>query len=294
VQIMSDDTTAVGSFSPDDFQEGGLLDDKDVTITDAAIVSFDFRGHVDPPVCCLMIEMTPDADPDADTEVTPRQEYYTIGELSKFTPSADGKYYLAVRPGTHMGKRTKAALFLRKIREVGFEMARLAPPNGIKGLVGVRAHVNNFTTEKFMGRDGKEAGGKPIVLVTKLLETGAPTPAANAQAATTRKSRGGAKAATTDAPAATATAPTATAPTTAPAGGGPNLEVEVRATEIILGLLAEKGGSVSKTQVSTEMFKQIPAAEKSLRNAAIALVVSPWLSAADRPWSVEAGVLSLG
>ena len=266
------ETAKAGSFEPDDFTQGGFFDDKDATIVDAKIVMFDYQGKADP-VCALMVAFKAD---DSESGDEPRAEYYRIGSPDKFTPSSDGKFYVPVGTTTSMNKKTKAALFLRSLKEQGFEMAKLG--QGIDGMVDTRVHVNIVPMPEIEGSEKKD---NKILVVTKIL--------AAAPAAAGAKPKAAAKSGSTKG---------AAAPTTAvasPAAASSVDGAEDKAQEIIIGLIAEKGGKIAKGLIPPAMFSGIPANEAKLRNACIALAGNVgWLSAGDRPWQYNGGELSFG
>lgn len=268
-----------GSFNTDDHSEGGFFDDKDCTIVKAQIVEFDYQGKSDA-VCALAVQLRPDG---SDGDQDDRTEYYRIGDLSKFTPSADRQFYVPVGSATNMNKNSKASLFLKALKEAGFPLSKLA--NGIGGMDGLHVHVNIVPMPEMKGVDRTGKKELTILVVTKLLDA----PAEGGKAAGKPKAAGKAKAAASEQPAAAAAS-------NSTAAAGSSVEgAEDRATEIILGLLAEKGGKINKANVPAAMFAQIPASEAKLRNAAIALSSNPaWMGAAERPWQYAGGEISLG
>lgn len=257
-----------GSFLPEDFTEGGYFDDKDCGIVNAEVVEFDYAGKGDP-ICALAVTLREDGnDDDADDRV----EYYKIGELSKFTPSADRKNYIPTGSSSSMNKGAKAALFLKALKEAGFEMSKLA--KGIDGLIGVRGHVNLVPMPEMKGIDKKDL---KILIFTKLNDAAPAAKAGGKAKASSKKA---------DAPVEQKVA--------SPAAASSVEGAEERAVGVILELIAEKGGKVSKAAIPQAMFAAIKD-NAPVRNAAIALTSKvDWLSSPDRPWSYEGGELSLG
>jgi hypothetical protein len=255
----------VGSFLPEEFTEGGYFDDKDCTIVKAEVVEFDYAGKSDGgPICALAVTLREDGE---DTDENDRTEYYKIGELSKFTPSADRKNYIPVGSTTSMNKGAKAALFLKALKENGFEMSRLA--KGIDGLEAVHGHVNIVPMPPIKGveRDLK------ILIFTKL--TDAPGAAKGKSARKTKAEKGEA----------------AETKVASPAAASAVDGAQDKAEEVIVGLITDKGGKVSKAAIPQAMFAAIKS-DAQLRNACIALSGKvDWLSSGDRPWSYDGGEL---
>lgn len=261
---MSNDPKA-GSWLPDDFTEGGFFDDKDGTIIAAEVVPFDYNGkQADDPVCALHIRIHPD---DADDDSADRSEYYPMGKLTKFTPSADKKFYTS-EAGTAMNKKSKCALFLRALADKGFDMSKLQ--TGIDGMVGLHAHFNIVPMPEI--NDGEKREKKPtILIVTKIL--------------------GDAKA-----PKAAAKKPTAAAPaaktTEVKAEVADAGELGTKLEGAILEILgAAEGNKVAKGGLTAKLFKAFT--DGTERNAALKLTATDWMTSEDRPWTVEGGEVKI-
>lgn len=269
-----------GSFVDDDFTEGGFFDDKDATIVEARVVPFDYAGQREA-VCALGITFRPD---DAESDDDNRTEYYRIGGMDKFTPSPDGLRYIPVGSTSGMNKNAKAALFLRALKDKGFQLSSLNGPQGIAALEGLHVHVN-IVPMPDIKVDGQDKKDLKILVVTKIHDAPA----------------GGAKKATSSAkqpPAAKKekkeekAAETKTANTAAPAG-----DVDEAAagelTGLILGLLGEKDGKINKQLIPGAVFKNVT--DVGLRGKCMTLAANVgWLSGEDRPWKYNGGELTLG
>jgi len=260
----------VGSFAPEQFTEGGYFDDKDCTIVKAEVVEFDYAGKSDA-ICALAITLREDGNDDAEDD---RTEYYKIGELSKFTPSADRKFYVPVGSVGSMNKTGKGALFLKALKEKGFEMSKLA--KGIDGLEGVHGHVNIVPMPEMKGIDKKDL---KILIFTKLYDEAAPS--AGKKGSTSGRAKKADKAEATETKVAS------------PAAASSVEGAEETATGVIVGLISAKGGKVNKSAIPQIMFAEIK--DAPLRNACIALSgKTDWLSSSDRPWQYNGGELSFG
>jgi hypothetical protein len=268
------ENAAVGSFEPDDHSQGGFFDDVDCVIVSAEVVEFDYKGQADP-VCAIAVTYKRD---EADADEEDRTEYYRIGNLTDFTPSADRKHYAPVGTKTAMNKSGKASLFLQALKKAGFPMGNLAA--GIDAINGLHVHVNQVPMPEM--KDAKKKDNT-VLIVTKILDTAAPAAAA-------APAKGAAKPAAAKAkPAAAAKAAPAT---TAVAAGTVDSAAEDKATEIIVGLIAAGNGKVNKAAIPPAMFSGITG-DANLRNACIKLSSNvAWMQDANRPWKFEGGELS--
>jgi len=177
-------TQQAGSFDPQDHTAGGFLDDADVSIVKAEVVEFDYAGQQDA-VCAVAVTFRPDT---AESDEEERTEYYRIGPLSKFTPSADRTKYVPVGSATHMNRNSKASLFMAALKDKGFAMSKLNT-EGLAALAGLHCHVNQVPMPEMKGIDKKDL---KILIVTKILDT--PVPAAAAGGGTKKSSKKGAAA----------------------------------------------------------------------------------------------------
>jgi len=156
---MAKETQQLGSFDPDSFTGGGFLDDVDVEITDAEVVSYDYEGKA-AMACCLAVTFKQDGFDEAG-----RPQYYKIGPLDKFAPSADGTGFVTVGSATGMNRQAKAALFMAALKSAGFDMGKLA--KGVKGLIGVRGHLNTITLPPFKLPDGTTKSDDKVTVFSK-------------------------------------------------------------------------------------------------------------------------------
>lgn len=271
------DEQKFGSWDADDFTEGGFFDDKDATIKEARVVTFDYAGKSEP-VCALAITFRPD---DTESDDDDRTEYYKIGELSKFTPSSDGQRYIPNGATQAMNKNAKAALFMRALKDKGFQMSKLA--QGISNLEGLHVHVNIVPIPDVKLSDGTTKKDLKVLIVTKIHDT----PAANAGGAKSDKpaARKPSAKKAADAPATTTAAPAS--------AGDVNDAAAAKLSELIMGLLMEKGGKMPKTVIPPAVFSGVT--DPSLRSECMKLMANQnWLGAgaAERGWELNGGELS--
>lgn len=270
---------AAGSlFDPDTFGAGGFLDDVDVEIIAASVVTgadtpmkdTDAVGQTF--IKTIYKQLADDAAED-------RDEYYAVGPIDKFTPSKDGSR-VVYEVGTKMNKGRKAAMLMASLLNAGLNKTALPSDGSVAFLVGLKGHVNAVPmperTQKAGGVTGdkkKENRPATCVIFTKLYdEKTAPKAGAKKQVVN------GSAGAPTSAPAAAA------APQAAAAGGG---EVEAETVNCVMTIIMEKGAA-QKRLLPTELMQRI--ADVKVRTAAFKLIGdNAWLGGADRPWSFDAG-----
>lgn len=267
---MADEKQQVGSWDDADFTEGGFFDDKDGTIVKAEAVTFDYQGKSDP-ICALHIEIRPD---DAESDDDNRDEYYKIGDLTKFTPSSDGERYIPVGTTTSMNKNAKAALFLLSLKNKGFQLSKLA--KGISALVGLHCHFNIVAMPDVKLESGEVKKDLKILVVTKIYDE----PAKNAGKGASDKP----KAKKPSEAANKTTTVAAAAPGAAPA----NTEAGALLEQTVVNALSEAGGKLPKSGIPPKLFAAITDAGQ--RSEAMKLYANAaWFDSGDRPWVVEGG-----
>jgi len=256
--MSAEQAATSGLFNPENFSAGGFFDDVDGTIVTAEVGTWDEV----PDKCFVTLGLRKDGD-DEDTEL--RKEYYTIGDLDKFTPSKD--HTRAVyEDGVRMNGNVKFALFVKSLINAGFPKSSIA--DDVRFLVGLRAHFNIVSlsiksdSKNFKGK--KKEGGPTVLLVTKLLDAAAPVAAKTAPASTKKPAQ----------------APTSAAP--AAADGA-----EDTAVGVILNKLSETG-ELAKRNLPNIMFQSIKDVET--RKMAMKLASdSAWLGSEERPWTFDEG-----
>jgi hypothetical protein len=267
------------SFHPDDQTAGGYLNDVRATVVSSRIVEFDFDGKTEDgqPRCCWGVTFRPEGgDEGGDDD---RTEYYTVGTLDKFTPSSDGRMAIPVSASSKISKKGKAGLFGASLVQAGVELR-----GDVSVIEGIDVHLNVLPMPKmtFKQKDGsKKEEQRDFTAVTKVYGDGE----AAGAAAPAKKATGASKAApkTKAAPAAKAAAATATDDEAADAARG-----------VILGLLAEKGGTVSKSVLPNAAFQAL-VKQPDLRNRVIGIIAKDeWLGSEGQPWTYEGGELTLG
>lgn len=249
--------------------QGGIIDDIDVEIIDAAFCQYDYQGNLDHEILALAIQYQDEAGKTYD-------QYYSAGELIYFVPSDDGSMAVPVADKQMLADSSNAWKFLASLIEVGFPVEMLESGN-VKKFVGMKVHVKQHAQPKRQGliRGGKNADREPtVLLVTSILsmpgETPAKKPAGKPAAQTAARPGLGAKAGqpvgARPAPAAPAKpglgAKTAAKGPVKPNGqagpstpAGASEDDKLIATDMLNGILIEAGGSITKKDLSKLAFQ---------------------------------------
>lgn len=263
------------SLSPDDATQGGLIDDIDVEIIDAATCEWDYNGQ-QPAGPALAVQFQ---DPNGQTH----DQYYSAGKAEDWSPSEDGRGFVAVSGKTGFNNSTNLMKFFTSMVEAGFPKELLSAGD-VKCIIGTKAHVNQVVQErKGLIRTGKNADRpSTALLVTKIHSLpGADTKglgkvAGKSPAATVAK---GGK-------------PNGKAATTA---SSDNTEMDAAIVEALLGALGEAGDALPKKAMVQVVFKAFTDDTK-LRNKAIARVNSAEFlkSLGDNGIEFDGAQISLG
>jgi hypothetical protein len=252
--------------------QGGLIDDIDVTVLDAAFVQWDYNGNIDHEVLALGIQYQ---DGDGKTY----DQYYSAGELNYLVPSEDGSRAIPVSDKSQLSDSCNAWKFIASLIECGFPIDKLETGD-IKAIVGMQCHVKQHAQPKRQGliRGGKNPDREPTVLLVSAIlampgEGQAAAPAKKAaQAPAGRPTQAGQAARPgLGKPAQAAAAKPGTRPQTAAAKtaspskpngqAGPSTTVvsdddKAIAEEIVTEILVESGGSITKKEMATASFRK--------------------------------------
>lgn len=216
---MSENKTV--SLRPTDAVQGGLLDDADVTVTGARFDFFTYSSGQSGVGAILDFE-------DADGKTT--EQFYSAGDANKFVPSDDKTRLLITGNATGLNKSSNTYELLSSLVSSGFPEDKLADGN-IGAIVGLKAHVNRKAMPKSKDSDKERS----VLVVTKIHSLPGETTAKG----------GGKKAAGTKAAAAPAAAASS--------------EIDAEATGVVIGLLAENGGSIERSKISQLAFQKLQA-----------------------------------
>jgi hypothetical protein len=255
----------------DEFVEGGLLDDADVKVNSARWAVWDYKGKA-PAILALAMNLS-------DSEGKIHEENLSCGELTRFVPSADGKFAVPVGSQTKLNSNTNAVAFLISLMNAdkrGELATKLRTTGDVSCLDGSMLHVSREAQPKRQGlvnpinATGQERTSTRLKVDSIIAYPGEAT---------------GSKAASAPAPAAAS----------APANGAD----DDFAVGIVMAILSEAGGSIKAASIGGKAFSNadMKAAPVPQRNATLAKVVTPaFLGAPGRPWSFDAatGTVSFG
>lgn len=272
------------SLNPEKFATGGLQVGE-MEVVGALFEIYDFEGKsnkdfADPTVLRLDLKLPDGAE---------HSEHLSCGPSDRIIPSDDGNE--AMGQGDHIqaiSKSTTLYLFLDSLLKAGFPASKLESGKA-SDLAGLRfiSHRppmldsdGNVKKRKVNGREYDQtyfACSKVISLPGE--KAGAK--AGKGKAATAAKT-------TTAAPRPAAAAAAAAAP--APAGNG---EYDAQATELVMHILAEAGGTLPLMHLKVKIFPAVKSMEADAKAGILALTNSPeWLASAG--FTVDGNTISMG
>lgn len=221
------------SLNPEKFTQGGLIDDVDVTITDAGTLLYDYNGTVAVAVPALALELT---QADGTTSI----QYFGAGKSEDWEPAEDGEGFYALTGKSSINNSCNLGRLLASLHTTGFPAEALDSGN-LKVLIGTKVHVIQEVIErKGLIRTGKNADRPSTVLVvSKILEL----------PASLRAGSGAATASVSTATPTTAQAAQAEsngAAAAVPAAG----DLDAQIQEILLNHLATTGEPLAKKDVA--------------------------------------------
>lgn len=289
---MTEATGSGVSLKPSDAQAGGggLFDDLDVLLKSLRFRTWDYQGKIQTPVLGLEVVFE---RLDGEEAGTTFEQVYSAGDLKFLVPSPDGSEAVPVtKERTGLTEGTNALQFLLSIVNSGFPEHLIGQK--VTAFAGVKAHVNRVPQQKRPGiaKAAGQSGKDDILVVTNILNK-AEIQAGTYQTpgAAAAKPAAGKKAA---APKTAQAAAPVQAQAPAAATGG-DAAVTDRAVEVLMEILAGKGGSIAKAAVAGEAFKILNAAKDPLRNQVSQLVFKDeFLSGGHGPWSFDGTTISLG
>lgn len=252
------------SMNPDTFTSGGLINDIDVTITDAQTTTWDMNGAVDPTTPFLAVEMT-------DANGTAHVQYYSAGKPEDWQPDDTGEGFVSPSGKTGINGTTNLGMFLQSLVDAGFPKEQFDDGN-LKVITGTSAHVLQKVLERQgLIRTGKNASRPNQVLLVSKIHS---LPGADAGTTTPTPAKTAGKSATKTAAAASGTKPAGGKPngaaaTTAAANGTDDIDEHI-VTALKLHL-AEAGEAVPAKAIAKAVFEYFNANDmKPLANKAVA------------------------
>lgn len=129
------------SLRPSDQQQGGLLDDVDVTLKSLTFCEWDYNGAISDPVLAICVEM----ETDDGQEVEP--QYFSCGDLKRMNPTADGKGLDGASRG--LNQSSNGGVFLKSIVDAGFPEDRIE--NTLSTFENTNVHVNRIPQKQRAG-----------------------------------------------------------------------------------------------------------------------------------------------
>jgi hypothetical protein len=152
------------SMNPDTFTAGGLINDVDITITDAQTTVWDMNGAVSPDTPFLAVEMT-------DANGTAHVQYYSAGKPEDWQPEESGEGFVSPSGKTGINGTTNLGMFLASLVEFGFPKENFDDGN-LKVMIGTQAHVIQKVLERQgLIRTGKNASRPNQVLLVSKIHT---------------------------------------------------------------------------------------------------------------------------
>lgn len=270
-------TTQKGvSFRPSDASAGGYFDDVDARILSMRVESFDFNGTANPPKCCIALTLQ-----DVNNEEHTTKQYYSIGPIEKFTPSADGTKAIPVNESAKLSANSNGMLLMGAFLNTGVPEDKIG--DDLSLFDGGVFHFNQTAAPKRDFKDGqkRQKENATILLPTKMVTAPWDVSAKDKKAA---QKAAGAVQQTQQ-----ASQPSG-APASTPAAASNDAVVE-EAVGFIIGQLANGNGTVKKNDLPLAAFKL----QSPNRNAITQLVASEaFLGDAGRPWKYENGILTMG
>jgi len=247
------------SGNPDTFVSGGLINDIDVTITDAGTTTWDMNGAVDPSTPFFVAELT-------DENGNQHAQYWSNGQPSDWQPDELGEGFVSPSGKTVLNNSSNFAMLLQSLVEAGFPKEQFDDGN-FKVIIGTKCHVIQKALERQgLIRTGKNASRpSTVLLVSKIYSL----PGADTAGAPARKGGVGGK------------APAKSASTAKPISGKPNGQAAATTSvsdeldeHIVTALklhLAEAGEPVPAKVIAKAVFEYFNANDmKPSANKAVA------------------------
>jgi hypothetical protein len=271
-QINGSGGGGFASLNPEDFTQGGLLDDIDVVFKQCRFVSWDYNGSIDTPVLALMVEF----EYNDNGKQASSEQYYSAGDMSRFVPSEDGCRASAVAGAKSLNNNTNAAMLIKSVVEQGFPADRFGDGD-ISVMDGLHAHINRVPQPSRGGNisEKNNAGyDKTVAIVTKIHKM----PWEQASGSKAQGKASPVATATRPNPTTAAMAPGRSAATKPPSDANPEPDdFTEEAAGIMIAVLDAKNGEVKKSQLAAAAFK--PLSGNPNRSGILALITSDdWLA----------------
>lgn len=221
---------------PDNWTEGGMVDDVDVDIVEAKFCLFDYQGQQpEGPALMLGCKIVGGED-----KVI--AQYWSAGKVENFVPTGDGMGLKAVGKQSGLNKGCNLVILLESMLKKGFPKEKI--DDIAKVIVGSRLHLNKIAQKAIKDQTSGEERARSVLVVTAVHKWGweakgtAKTPATKAAAPAKAK------------PA--AAAPVEEAAEAEEAGENP---LSDKAAEGVIAVARSNGGTVKRADISTPLFK---------------------------------------
>lgn len=258
------------SLKPSTFTQGGLIDDVDVDFTEARFVEWDYGGTIDVMALAFCLKM-------ADDEGTEHIQYYSAGDIKNWEPSEDGHCLVRVGSATTINDSSNFSQLVASLVNSGFPEDKIDDDATI--FEGMRCHVRRVAQPKRTGLINKQDGERErtVLLVTEIHKLPWEKKGKGKAAA---KGKGKTRVAAKD------------VETVAAEDTGDDGDINDKATETVMGILADNGGGpVTKANLSKAIFKVL---EKDSDRNKIVQIAYKEEFLTEGPWEYDGAQVSLG
>lgn len=236
------------SLNPDDFIQGGLLDDVDVLFKTCRFVEYDYDGKADKPALCLLVSM----EHVEDGKTIESEQYYSAGSLDRFQPSEDGSHAVSVAGAKGLALGTNIAALLKSLKDTGFPMDKFGDGD-MSVLDGLFAHINRVPQQVRKGLAQSDTNDKgfqrTVAIVTKIHRMPWEKPGSKTSGKATPINKGKTAGQAAKAPVEEDVAEDNET--------GEAADVSETAAGVLLAVLADKNGSVKKVGLAPASFKHL-------------------------------------
>ena len=137
----------MGNWFPSEMSEGGMLDDKDVTLRECKYVGYDFEGKSEKgEVPCF--SFLPE---DEEGNLGERRQYYSAGQPEHWEIAEEGEKVISISANvTKLSKKSNLGRFTLALEEAGMDFS-LLDPEKISSMNGLKIHFNQIPKDSGKG-----------------------------------------------------------------------------------------------------------------------------------------------
>lgn len=150
--------------NPDQYTQGGLLDNVDVRVVDARFERFDYNGTANevPALCLMMVPL--------DGSGSETAQHWPCGDLKDFVPGETGEFLELAREDGPSGIRlnTNLAALNKELILHGWPKDKF-DSGSAKAYIGLEVHVVRKTVKNDMAKEG-EKKERQILLPSKIIK----------------------------------------------------------------------------------------------------------------------------